>query len=155
MQRRTFIISTATAVCGLAGWQLATSSMQSALVKLLHKRLSYLKLDEAGVRQFAADMTAHDDHSRLKLTLIDAAGPLYEHSTLEPRGKLTDAIRWGEERYVTLYLLSSDFFRNGCDTGRTLHYVSFYDPLIACGNPFARPIAVATVGTVGLGRESG
>jgi hypothetical protein len=32
---------------------------------------------------------------------------------------------------------SSDFFKNGADESRTVRYIGNYDPLIACGNPFA------------------
>jgi hypothetical protein len=139
MKRRTFLWSTAAGICGLIGWQFATSSEKGAIVKVLYKRLPYLKLDGAGVQQFAAAAVARKENSRLKLSLLDATGPAYTHLALAPNGALTDAIRWGEERLVTEYLLSSDFFINGTDANLTVHFLGFYDPLVACSNPFARP----------------
>jgi hypothetical protein len=50
---------------------------------------------------------------------------------------LTDDIRRGEDRVVTTFLLSTDFFELGSDEARAVHYVDFFDPL-RCGNPFAR-----------------
>jgi len=39
----------------------------------------------------------------------------------------------------TRFLLSNDFFQNGADESRAMHYVAFYDPYVtACRNPFAR-----------------
>ena len=65
-------------------------------------------------------------------------GPIYRRLDLGDRNSLTAAIRHGEERIVTNYLLSSDFFVNGADESRTVRYLGFYDPLRACSNPFAR-----------------
>jgi hypothetical protein len=53
-------------------------------------------------------------------------------------GFIDTAIRHGEERVTTLFLLSSDFFVNGADISRPVSYVGYYDPARACGNPFAR-----------------
>jgi len=38
-----------------------------------------------------------------------------------------------------MYLLSSDFFQNHADESRTVRYLAYYDLLIPCQNPFARP----------------
>ena len=53
MQRRYFLLSGSAAACGLVGWQFARSADQSAIVKVVHKKLRYLRLDEAGVQRFA------------------------------------------------------------------------------------------------------
>jgi len=45
---------------------------------------------------------------------------------------------------VTQYLISSDFFKNGADKNRTVNYLGYYDPMVACNNPFARPVDAAT-----------
>jgi hypothetical protein len=60
---------------------------------------------------------------------------------------LTNGIRHGEERIVTKYLLSSDFFSSGADESKTVHYVRLFDALRGCCNPFARPV-VETAGSV-------
>jgi hypothetical protein len=41
--------------------------------------------------------------------------------------------------FASTYLLSSDFFVNGADAGQLVRYLRLYDPVRACGNPFARP----------------
>jgi hypothetical protein len=39
---------------------------------------------------------------------------------------------------VTVFLLSTDFFRNGSDVKRPVRFVALYSPLLACSNPFAQ-----------------
>jgi len=141
MQRRIFLISTAAAFCGAIAWRLESGSETSAIAKVLYKRLDYLKLDDAGVRRFASDMAARKVISGLRLRVTDAAGVLYTRHSLTPDSKLGQAIRHGEDRMVTLYLMSSDFFANGANKNRTVNYLGYYDPLVACNNPFARPVS--------------
>ena len=43
-----------------------------------------------------------------------------------------------EDRITTQFLISSDFFANGADTSRRVTYLGYYDPMIACKNPFYR-----------------
>src|SRR5450631_276650 len=106
MQRRTLLLSGLAGLCGLVGWRYARSSDEAAIVKVLHKKLSYLKLDEAGVQRFAHDQTMLHSVSSARLRTIDAAGPLYMHFALSADNKLDNAIRHGEDRVVTQYLLS-------------------------------------------------
>lgn len=139
MRRRTFLLST-TAVLGAAvAWRYATARDQSAIAKVLHKKLPYLRLDEDGVRRFGADIASQGIVSSFRLRVIDAADGLYTHHALTPDGRLGRLIRHGEDRVVTQYLMSSDFFINGADKNRTVRYLGYYDPLVACNNPFARP----------------
>jgi hypothetical protein len=144
MKRRYFLLSGLAGACGLAGWRFASSSDQAAVAKVVHKRLSYLKLDPAGVQQFARDLTATRIISSARLHFIDAVGPLYTRPALSGDNRLDNTIRHGEDRVVTLYLLSSDFFQHGADESRIVSYLHYYDPLIACGNPFARPVIIPT-----------
>ena len=144
MKRRYFVLSGLAGVCGLVGWRYASSTDDDAIVKVVHKKLDYLKLDEAGVRQFARDLATAKIISSPRLRIIDAAGPLYTRSALVGNNKFDNAIRHGEDRVVTQYLLSSDFFSNGADERRTVRYLHYYDPMIACGNPFARPVIIPT-----------
>ncbi len=144
MKRRYFLLSGLAAVCGLVGARYASSTDEGAIVKVLRKKLGYLNLDPDGVRRFARDLAASQSISSARLRIIDAAGPLYTGPQLSADNTLDNGIRHGEDRVVTLYLLSSDFFKHGADQNRTIHYLSFYDPLVACGNPFARPVTVPT-----------
>jgi hypothetical protein len=144
MRRRTFLLSTTAAICGAIGWRYASSSDESAIVKVLRKKLHYLRLDEAGVRRYAADIAGLGIVSSLRLHVIDAADGLYESHTLNPDHALGRALRHGEDKVVTQYLISSDFFINGADKNRTVSYLGYYDPMVACNNPFARPVDVGT-----------
>jgi len=144
MKRRYFLLSGLAGICGIAGWRFAVSSEQAAIAKVLHKRLDYLRLDPAGVQQFCRDLSATGVISSGRLRFIDALGPIYTLPALSADNKMDNSICHGEDRVVTLYLLSTDFFKNGADLNRTVSYVRYYDPLIACGNPFARPVIVPT-----------
>jgi hypothetical protein len=140
MQRRTFLLSAAAAICAAIGWDFATSKDQAAIIKVLHKKLYYLRLDDAGVRRFAVDIDRLGIVSSLRLHTIDAADGLYTRHTLNPDHALGRALRHGEDRVVTQYLISSDFFSNGADKNRTVNYLGYYDPSVPCNNPFARPV---------------
>jgi|ERR1035441_5823035 hypothetical protein len=144
MKRRTFLVSAAAAFGGVIAWRLSSSKEQTAIVKVIYKRLAYLKLDDAGVRRFAIDMSAHKAISGLRLRILDAAGGLYTRLSPTPGGRIDRALRHGEDRIVTQYLISSDFFIHGADKSRTVNYLGYYDPLVACNNPFARPVIVAS-----------
>ena len=141
LKRRHFLLAGAAAIGGLGAWRFHRATVQDAIVTVLHERLSYLKLDEAGVIAFAREVARRNAISPAKLRATDALGSLY--SSLSNRlidTKLGKRLfLHGEERITTLYLLSSDFFRNGSDVSKTVHYISYYDPTVACGNPFARP----------------
>ncbi len=143
MKRRTMIaLAGAGAVFALGAWRLTAATQRDAILAVLRKRLDYLRLDPVGVGRFADDLVATKEISRLRLRLIGAAGPLYEDLPLSGGGRIRHTIRHGEERIVTLYLLSSDFFRHGADESRVIQYVGMYDPLQACANPFARPMGM-------------
>jgi hypothetical protein len=140
MQRRAFLLTTTAAICGAIAWDFATSSDQHAIIKVLRKKLHYLRLDEAGMHRYAADIAQLGIVSSLRLHVIDAADGLYVRHTLNPDHALGRALRHGEDRVVTQYLISSDFFINGADKSRTVNYLGYYDPMVACNNPFARPV---------------
>jgi hypothetical protein len=142
MKRRVFLISAAAAVGTVIGWRLTGSRQQAAIAKVLYKRLDYLKLDAGGVRRFAEDLSSRKVISSLRLRILDAAGELYTGATPAAGGRIDRALRHGEDRIVTQYLISSDFFTHGADKTRTINYFGYYDPLVACNNPFARPVTV-------------
>lgn len=146
MQRRHFIYASAlgaTGIAAIAGWRFLNARVESAIAKVLHKQLHYLVLDPVGVEQFARDFAERKIISSMKLRDIDAAGVLYTHLGLTAHNKLLDAIHRGEDRIVTAYLISTDFFSNGADETRPVKYMGYFDPLRACGNPFARPVVIA------------
>jgi hypothetical protein len=113
---------------------------QDAVITILYKRLDYLKLDEAGVQQFARDFIARTAMRQEKLRLVAAFAPLYRQLPTSPDNVLSHATRLGDDRVVNRYLLSSDFFATGADESRIVRYVGYFDPMRACGNPFARPV---------------
>jgi hypothetical protein len=143
VNRRLFVISTVFGTIGLAaGLALRITSRESAVVAVLRKCLPYLQLDEGGVARFAKDIVAMRVISDWKLLVLDAAGPLYgrmiHRTDTDP---LTSAIRHGEDRILTAFLISSDFFLNGADESRVVHYLGYYDAVARpCSNPFARPV---------------
>jgi len=142
--RSSFLISTTAAICGISAWRFATSQDVSAIVKVLYKKPHCLKLDDTGVRRFASDLAARKDISSLKLRIVDAANGLYTHHSPPADNKFGQAIRHSEDRVVTEYLMSSDFFVKGADKNRTVNYLGYYVPFVACNNPFARPVNAAS-----------
>jgi hypothetical protein len=139
MQRRTFLNIGGSALAALAIWRLSKSDHE-AIALMLRTRLNYLQLDADGVQRFARDYAARKDLSSTRLHLINAIGPAYRHLTDRPvSAHVFSAVHHGEERIITNYLIGSDFFINGADETRVVHYLGLLDPLRACGNPFARP----------------
>lgn len=138
--RRQWFAAAASGAVALAGWRYTASSEQDGIIAVLHKRLDYLLLDEAGVRAFAADEATQGAIRSSKLRVIDATRPVYEHL---PQSAAQLLAR-GEERIVTLYLMSSDFFVNGADESLPVRYLGYFDPIERarpCGNPFWRPVS--------------
>lgn len=139
MQRRQFFNVGAGALAALAIWRLSRSDHE-AIAMMLYTRLSYLKLEADGVRRFARDFAARNDLSSTRLHLISALGPAYRHLTNSPvSAHVFSAVHHGEERIITNYLIGSDFFINGADENRLVHFLGLLDPLQACSNPFSRP----------------
>jgi hypothetical protein len=136
--RRQFIDAMLGGLVVVSGWRYWRSNQEEAVLLVLRKRLDYLRLDQRGARAFAADLVARRLLSPMRLKLIGAVAPLYMHVGLNGHDALQETIRHGEERVVSSFLLSSDFFVNGADTTRIVRYLGLYDPLQACSNPFAR-----------------
>jgi hypothetical protein len=144
MKRRKFLLGGlgVVAVVGLGGIAFGPMVAESEIVARVRRRLSFLELDEAGLEQFAKDqvgalLAKRPSWNRLKyhfMSVFSKSFTRYEHSsdTRNRRQRMEDTI-------AQTYLLSSDFFINGADQSRTVQYLSFYDPLRGCGNPFARP----------------
>ena len=88
----------------------ATSPPPTRLLDLaLRQHFSYLSIEPRVIEAFARDLTRHQ-------------GPWNPKTSPAP---------------FTRFLASTDFFQNGADESRTLHYVAYYDPYVSsCYNPF-------------------
>ena len=76
----------------------------------VRRHFHYLEIDEASLARFARDYLRHFSPPNLAGTVL-----------------------------YSRYLMSSDFFQNGADESKTVHYVAIYTPYLgACRNPFAR-----------------
>jgi hypothetical protein len=139
MKRRQFFGLASGALAALAIWRLSKRDHE-AIALMLYTRLHYLKLDAEGVQRFARDFALRNDLASTRLHLINALGPAYRILTNSPAAShIFAAVHHGEERIITNYLIGSDFFINGADVTRVVHFLGLMDPLQACGNPFARP----------------
>ena len=145
MRRRRFLLwcggTALLAVLGVAGGPYLG---EAEIVSHLRRRLSFLKLEEAGLQRFAHDQVAtllakRPTWVRWKyhfLHLFSAKAFSRFDSSNDHRSRTERLV----DNLAETYLLSSDFFRNGADPARLVRYVRFYDPMIPCGNPFARPV---------------
>jgi hypothetical protein len=140
ISRRTLLVGAA-GIAAAGVYRLTTSSEENAIIAVVRRSLDYLSLDEEGLRAFAVDLSNHRVVADGKLRMIAAAGPVYPMIASVP--PVAHLLKHGEERIVSLYLLSSDFFLNGADETRRVQYLGFYDPIgqaRACANPFARSV---------------
>jgi hypothetical protein len=143
INRRQLLAASIAGIVGLTTWRFFRSSDADAIVAVLRKRLDYLILDEQGLYAYANDLAARKIISSSKLRLLDVAGPIYTHLVPSHRNAAVRELQHGEERVVSLYLLSSDFFANGADETKAVRYRGFYEPLrrlLPCSNPFSRPL---------------
>ena len=150
IKRRRFFLGglgiAALAAVGVWGAGIAGESEIAAAVR---RRLPFLRLDEGGLHTFAKDyIHAATLYARSRLAKRPSwfswkfriqsilhhpvDGLALTHDGRTRRERL-------EEYWATLFLLSSDFFVTGANESRVLRYVGLYDPMRACGSPFARP----------------
>jgi len=111
------------------------------IVAALRRRLAFLRLDEQGLHDFAHDHVAlmldkHPSMARVKTRVREL------FAKRQPQTGFSNDARSKSERkddnLATVYLLSTDFFVNGANTSEVVKYLAHYDPVRACGNPFAR-----------------
>lgn len=129
IRKRTFLallgIGGALASVGVA-FRVGDGTTASAVARLIREELHFLDLDEQGVRDFA-EAFAEGATSRYRLTL---RGFAWLGVDSQRSGRVADVVR--------TYLLSTDFFNNQMDEGRTVRYVAFYNPYkTPCVNPFS------------------
>ena len=128
---------------GIGTWGFGRMGAQSEIVAVLHRRLGFLNLDQDGLRRFAKDQVSAllnkrmPTWNRLRYHFLSAVAPSFKryYRSTDKRSRIARA----EDSLVSTYLLSSDFFQNDADESRIVRYIAFYDPMRACGNPFARP----------------
>ncbi len=151
IKRRHFIwgVVAGGSVAALLGLRVGLSTREDGVIAILRKRLPYLKLEESGLHEFAREFLTKAEMSTAKLRLIAAFAPLYGRLSNSPDHLVARKLRFGEERIAARFLLSSDFFTNGADETRIVRYTGFYDPLRACGNPFARPVLATDAAAAG------
>ena len=130
MRRRNFLklagAGTAAVVALPAGWYAATS-VQQAAAGIITREFDYLELDPKGVARFV------DDYLNDPLSGYTPA-----------KVKAYYALRTGADQSTMVadltrkYLLSSDYFLNKMDEGKTVQYLGFYNPYRSpCANPFS------------------
>jgi hypothetical protein len=144
MERRTFLLGGAglALIAGAGVWGADVFS-QRQIIAGVRRKLSFLQLDDTGLHAFAKDYI----NSMLAKRPSWYRWKVHFHSLFAKPA----AARWGisndkrskheklDDYLATLFLLSSDFFVKGADETQPVGYVNLYDPLRACGNPFARP----------------
>ena len=144
MKRRQFLIAGFgfVAVLSLGGIAFGPMAARHEIAARGRSRLSFLKLDAAGVDAFAKDqvdalLAKRPTWNRLKYHFLSVFSKSFTRwqSSTDHRTRTQRM----EDGFAATYLLSSDFFVNESDETRTIQYLSFYDPMRACGNPFARP----------------
>jgi hypothetical protein len=144
MKRRQFLLGglAVVAIAGLGVIGFGRGAAQAKIVSLVRRRLSFLQLDEAGLQAFAHDhlgvlLAKRPTWNRWKYHFLSV------FSKSITRWNTSTDKRTRSERVVdnmaSTYLLSSDFFLNKADQSQVVHYISLYDPMVPCGNPFARP----------------
>jgi hypothetical protein len=145
MKRRTFLLGGlgVIVVAGLGVIGIGPVAARSQVASLVRKRLSFLKLDEAGLQQFAHDQVAtllakRPTWNRWKYHFLVIFTKQFSQYGGYSNDKRTRMQRLADN-LSTLYLLSSDFFVNGADESRTIEYTGLYDSLVPCSSPFARP----------------
>ena len=137
ISRRKLLLGGAGGLFGLFALRLGLVTPEAAVATIIRRQLAYLTLSDVDIESFAHDLTAAGKTSRNKLRLIAAMAPLYR--LLPVGGGGPASVRYGEERIVTEFLLSSDFFATGGDVARPVRYLGLYDPWqpgYACRQPF-------------------
>jgi hypothetical protein len=141
MKRRALFGLAAAGMAALVGYRVWRSRDEDAVVDVLKKRLGYLRVDEAGMRRFAADFAAHRAVPTRRLRAVAALWPAYRFVPLRvgiPGSRHADLV---EEHIASTFLMSTDFFSNGADTGAPVVYGRYYDAMNACSNPFRRTVS--------------
>jgi len=159
-RRRFLVVASGVVVAAAVGVVgIAPAVTESQIVSHVRRRLSFLMLDEAGLRAFAHDQVAallakRPTWNRMKYHFLSAfTNSFTKYDRSNDRRSRIERMTDG---FASTYLLSSDFFVNGANDAQVVRYRSLYDPLRPCGNPFARPVvgSANTVGSAPVGRTA-
>jgi hypothetical protein len=145
IKRRTFLLGGlgVIVVAGLGVIGVGPVAARAQIASLVRTRLGFLKLDEAGLNEFAKDQVSallakRPTWNRWKYHFLVIFTRQFSQYGGFSNDKRTRMQRMADN-FSTLYLLSSDFFPNGADESRTIQYTGLYDSLVPCSSPFARP----------------
>lgn len=142
MKRRAFVLAGVGAASAWVAWQLVGGNAEETVAMVVRRRLDYLKLDSEGLRRFSREMVALHAISNTKMHVLSGIRSAYTRTRLSSgNNSLAYMLRHGEDRIVSAYLISSDFFANGADVSRVVKYHGMLNARRACSNPFARPPA--------------
>jgi len=141
--KRRALLAGLIATGGLLGIGLARSTDARTIAAIVYKRLGYLKLDPDGVQRFAQDFAARHILSSTRLHTAGLLWPIYRRLPQHWHDRWSNRVNYAEERIVSAFLISSDFFVNGSDETKTVNYWKYYDAVgHACGNPFCQKVEI-------------
>ena len=149
MKRRTFLLSfvglfaTATGIWSVKSGYLSNDErIKKTIFTVFEKHLSYLKWDKTEVMTFIQDFIDHIDNKGYienKLNKFSLLYPIYNYTNLLDKTPVASKVRSFEEKIITNFLLSSNFFREGADETKPVKYLFYYDPYKApCQNSLAK-----------------
>lgn len=149
MTRRTFLVTSTVAIIGTAGgiWLFKTGyfSQQERIAQILlaafDKRIAFLQWDRNEVKQFIQDFMADARNQDFlkKVNKLSYLHPIYRYTNLLEKTSYANKLRNFEERLISKFLLSTDFFWDGANEAQPVTYLSYYDPhRTPCQNPFAQ-----------------
>jgi hypothetical protein len=143
MMNRRALLAGLVAAGGLLGIGLARNTDAKTIAAIVYKRLGYLKLDPDGVQRFAQDFAERHILSSARLHTAGLLWPIYRRLPQQWHDRWSNRVNYAEERIVSAYLISSDFFVTGSDQTKTVNYVKYYDAVSrACGNPFCQRVEI-------------
>jgi hypothetical protein len=122
---------------GLGGLYTYQNRYNKLIVSILQDRLSYLDLSEIDLDAFADDFADDRGTYGTRGRLLALTYPIFETADfLNPAEEET--MRF-EERVVSRFLLSTDFFWNNSDETRPVRYLAYNNPYrTGCANPLAQ-----------------
>jgi hypothetical protein len=122
---------------GLGGLYVYENQYRDLVLSILRDRLSYLDLSRIDLGRFADDYIADKGAYGLRGHVLALAYPVIDE--VEGLNPLSQKVETFEYRLVSRFLLSTDFFWNGCNETRALEYLEYNNPYQnPCGNPFAQ-----------------
>lgn len=135
------MITGLTAITG--GWfflGVGGNDARRIITAIIHKRLHYLDKDADGLRLFCEEFQKRmSPESIEKAEWLGIFQPVYSFTNFFALMPGFKTIQDFEERVVTQYLLSSDFFVKGFNLLQQVRYLRYYDPYTSpCTNPFAK-----------------